>query len=407
MSQVLKMTEFKTSSQSPFVYLDFNATTPPSGQVVLRVSESLNAWGNPSSIHAAGRSPKLLLREARQQISQALRCHPLELVFTSGGSESNTTVIRSVLGEVRASSSCRNEFVTSAVEHPSVMKTMMYVRDQGFKVHVVPVNRDGRFDLEYFKSVISEKTALVSVMFANNETGNLLPLAEITKLAHEVGARVHTDAVQALGKVEVDLKSWGVDYASFSGHKFYALKGCGVLFQKRGSPLASLILGGAQERQRRGGTENVLGIHSLRIMCESFNKVPEKSKQVLRLREYLESEILSRIPSVRVTGAQASRLPNTLSLVIAGVDGETLLMSLDLQGFAVSTGAACSSGNPEPSPVLLAMGLSRAEAQNSLRLSLGWSTTQEEIEAFVSVLVKTVERLRSFSTSVPETSVYA
>jgi cysteine desulfurase len=417
MSQVLKMTEFKTSSSSSFIYFDFNATTPPSVEVASRLSESIESWGNPSSIHAAGRKPKLLLREARTIISKALGCHPLEMVFTSGGSESNNTVIQSVLEDIRkrsqepagaaANIDSRDEFITSAVEHPSVMKTMMHIRELGFTVHVIPVGRDGQLDLDFFKAKLSKKTALVSVMFANNETGNLLPVEEITKLAHQAGALVHTDAVQALGKVEIDLHGWGVDYASFSGHKFYALKGVGVLYQKRGAPLNSLILGGAQERHRRGGTENVMGIHSLRVMCESISEIPERTKKILMLRNYLEAEIIKRIPAVQVTGGSSPRLANTSSLIISGVDGETLLMSLDLQGFAVSTGAACSSGNPEPSPVLLAMGLSKAEAQNSLRLSLGWSTTAEEIESFVTTLSKSVERLRSFSTSSLEPGVYA
>lgn len=405
MSQVLKMTDIINRSLSSHVYLDFNATTPVSAEVIKRLPEALEAWGNPSSIHASGRKPKLLLREARQLMAQSLNCNPLEIVFTSGGSESNTSVLRTFLENLRvekvsvSGAQARNEFITSAVEHPSVMKTMMMFRTLGYTVHVVPVSRDGELDLDFYSSVLSEKTALVSIMIANNETGNIFPVKQLAAMAHAKGAKFHTDAVQALGKLSVDLKDLGVDYASFSGHKFYSVKGCGILFQRKGAPLNSLILGGGQERHRRGGTENVLGVHSLRVMFESIQLVPEKSLALSVLRDSLESQILQKIKNSRVTGQKGRRLANTSSLVIDGADGETLLMSLDLQGFAVSTGAACSSGNPEPSPVLLAMGLTRAEAQNSLRVSLGWNTTQEQIDAFVAALVVIVERLRSFDSS--------
>ncbi len=403
------MTENTNRSSSSHVYLDFNATTPVSGEVVQRLPEALEAWGNPSSIHASGRKPKLLIREARQLIAQSLNCNSLELVFTSGGSESNTTVLRSFLENLRlekekskesgSAAVLRDEFITSAVEHPSVMKTMLMIRSLGFQVHIVPVDCEGHLDLNFYAKVLSAKTALVSIMVANNETGTLFPIKQLTDMAHAVGAKFHTDAVQALGKLRVDLKELGVDYASFSGHKFYALKGCGLLYQKKGAPLNSLILGGGQERHRRGGTENILAIHALRVMFENISAVTENSMRIEKMRDSLESQILQRIQNIKVTAAQGPRLTNTSSLIIAGADGETLLMSLDLQGFAVSTGAACSSGNPEPSPVLLAMGLSRSEAQNSLRISLGWSTSQEQVEAFVSALVAIVARLRSFETS--------
>ena len=244
------------------------------------------------------------------------------------------------------------------------------------------------------QNVLSEKTALVSVMLANNETGNLFPIKELAKLAHEKGALFHTDAVQGLGKIEINLKDLDVDYASFSAHKFYALKGCGVLYAKKGVPQVPFIWGGAQERSRRGGTENVLGILSLGVMAKMKSEILTQSQRIEKLRDNLQLEIFKRIPNCRITGSELNRLPNTLSIVIDGIDGETLLMNLDIKGFAVSTGAACSSGNPEPSPVLLALGLTRAEAQNSLRVSLCWNTTEEDLQKFLNCLIETVKYLR-------------
>jgi cysteine desulfurase len=232
------------------------------------------------------------------------------------------------------------------------------------------------------------------MMLANNETGLLLPIQKLAARAHAAGAKMHVDAVQALGKTPVNLAELGVDFASFSAHKFYALKGCGILYSKKGNDLRPLIFGGGQERHRRGGTENMLGIWALGFMARKLTEMPEKIAQVQILRDEMERAILARIPQVHVTQGDAPRLSNTSSLVLDGVDGETLLMSLDVKGFAVSTGAACSSGSPEPSPILLAMGLSREQAQSSLRVSLGWTTTREEIEEFVSTLQQVIERLR-------------
>jgi cysteine desulfurase len=234
-------------------------------------------------------------------------------------------------------------------------------------------------------------------MLANNETGNIMPVARVSEMAHAVGALVHCDAVQGLGKIPLRFRELGVDLASLSGHKFYALKGCGVLYVRRGLTLTSLIHGGGQERGRRAGTENILAIASLGHMIATHGaRVAAEGDRVRALRDGLEERILREIPGVRLNGATAPRVPNTSSLVLDGVDGETLLMNLDVRGFAVSTGAACSAGNPEPSPVLLAMGLTRDEAQSSLRLSLGWGTTAEDVDAFAETLKAVVERLRGF-----------
>lgn len=375
-----------------YVYLDHNATTPLHPQVKNSLIEELEShFGNPSSIHWAGRKSKNIIRNARQNLAELLSVSPLELIFTSGASESSNTVIQ----VVHSLNLDRNEYICSEVEHPSVLKTMQYLQSLGAVVHKIPVNRNGELDLEFYRKVLSEKTALVSVMLANNETGNIFPVKELARLAHEKGALFHTDAVQGLGKIEINLKDLDVDYASFSAHKFYALKGCGLLYAKKGTPQVPFIWGGAQERSRRGGTENVLGILSLGVMAKMKDEISFQFQRLEKLRNEMQSEIFKKIPDCQVTGSHLNRLPNTLSLVIDGIDGETLLMNLDIKGFAVSTGAACSSGNPEPSPVLLAMGLTRGEAQSSLRISLGWQNTKEEVDRFIVELEKSVLRLRN------------
>lgn len=354
--------------------------------------ELMDISGNPSSIHQDSRVSKTILRETRKKIADFLGCSPLEIIFNSGASEGNNSVLKSVYSLLRET---RNEFLISHVEHPSVLKTAEALRSWGATVHLIPVDRNGSLDLAFLKSKLSSKTALVSVMYANNETGSVFPIQEVSRLARSVGALVHSDCVQMLGKSSIDFKTLDVDYATFSAHKFYSLKGTGFVYVKKSSPWQPLIHGGGQERSRRGGTENVTGIAALNIVLDELKSYESKISEVQRMRDEMETEILQKIPNVSVTAGQGQRLANTSSLVIAGVDGETLLMSLDLKGFSVSTGAACSSGNPEPSPVLLAMGLSRQEAQNSLRISLGWENSESEVKSFISCLVETVEKLRA------------
>lgn len=371
------------------IYLDHNATTPLSLEAENAVKDNLSLFGNPSSIHWAGRKSKNKIREARANVANLLNVSPLEIIFTSGASEANNAVIKTTFQH-----SLKKHFITSEVEHPSVLKTMQYIESLGAKVDYIPVNRDGFLNVEAFKKALTDKTALVSIMYANNETGNLFPIDELVQLAHAKGALFHTDAVQALGKIPVDLAKLGVDYASFSGHKFYSLKGTGVFYAKKGVPQISFIHGGAQERHRRGGTENVLGIVALGAMASQKARIGLEAERIQKMRDEMQHKILTEIPEVTVTAGVAPRVPNTLSLVLNGVDGETLLMNLDIKGYAVSTGAACSSGNPEPSPVLLAMGLTRQEAQNSLRVSLGWGTTEEHVNQFIQDLKVSVQRLR-------------
>jgi cysteine desulfurase len=380
-------------SQNPRrVYFDNNATTPIASEIRENISVWLEAWGNPSSIHWAGRAPKNILRESHQRLAQGFNVHPLEIIFTSGGSESNNTILKTIF-DVETQKNKKPFFITTTIEHPSVLKTLQHLESLGARLEVINISREGDFDWVTFEKLLLEKPSLVSVMYANNETGLILPIKKITEMAQAAGALVHTDAVQAMGKIPLDLQDLGVDYASFSAHKFYALKGTGILYCRRGSPLKPLILGGAQERFRRGGTENVLGLFAINEMAKNLETVLEKGETVRQLRDHFEKRLLE-ISGVSVTHKEGHRLANTSSVVIEGTDGETLLMSLDLKGFAVSTGAACSSGNPEPSPVLLAIGLSREEAQSSLRVSLGWQNTLEEVNALVEELKSIVDRLR-------------
>jgi cysteine desulfurase len=392
---------FSTLRANKRIYLDHNATTPVAESVRDQLGSWAELWGNPSSIHQSGRGPKALMRESRDKVAKALGANPLEIIFTSGGSESNNLALKGVFEAMKKNEafgrSKRDRYLFSDVEHPSVRRTAEYLAEQGAEIAFIPVHRNGSIDLAKYEELLDDRVALVSVMLANNETGNLFPVKEMAARAHAHGALFHTDGVQALGKIPVDLKDLGVDLASFSGHKFYALKGSGVLFARRGITIESLIHGGGQERHRRGGTENLLGIASLGFMCGFKDQIVSRGIEVECLRNRMEARILEEIRGAHLTGAESPRLPTTSSLVIEGVDGETLLMNLDMKGFSVSTGAACSSGSPEPSPVLLAMGLSRNEAQSSLRVGLGWSTTIEEVDAFVDTLKIVISHVRSLS----------
>ncbi len=388
---------FFTQSGKRRIYLDHNATTPVDDEVLARLSSWAIEWGNPSSIHVFGRGPKARLRDARDLVAKAIACSPLEVVFTAGGSEANNMALKGTMAAARARGDQRRHILISALEHPSLKRAAQsLVRDFAAEIEIIPVDRSGQVKVADVQSRLRPgQTLLVSVMLANNETGVLQPVREITQVVHAAGALMHTDAVQALGKIPVSIRELDVDLASFAAHKFYALKGAGALFHRKGVALEALIDGGGQERFRRGGTENLLALSSFGYMCSRIGEVNERAERMRRLRDEFESQVRQRIAGVSITAATSPRLPSTSSLVIPGVDGETLLMALDMDGFAVSTGAACSSGSPEPSPVLLAMGLSRDEAQASLRVGIGWSTTSSDLNEFLEALVRVVERLRS------------
>ena len=389
------MQNYSNSLSHQRIYLDYNATTPHLPELRSRWAELGDLSGNPSSIHFDSRVPKTVIRETRQKIAELLSCSPLEIVFNSGASEGNSSVLRSLFDHFKNQQ--RNEFLISQVEHPSVQKTVHYLSSQGAIIHFIPVSKDGRIDLNFIREKLSAKTALVSVMYANNETGTVFPIKDIAELAHAVGAYMHSDCVQLLGKANVEFADLGVDYATFSAHKLYSIKGTGFCFIRKNSPWVPLIHGGGQERGRRGGTENVIGIAALNIVLDEFRNCESKIALMSNLRDSMEQKIIASIPDVSITAEVAPRISNTSSLIIDGIDGETLLMTLDLKGFSVSTGAACSSGNPEPSPVLLAMGLTKQEAQSSLRVSLGWATQESQIHSFVQTLSDTVLKLREIN----------
>lgn len=379
------------------IYFDFNATTPADGEVLKQVPQWLALWGNPSSIHAHGRGPKKLLRESRRSIAKSLQCHPLEIVFTSGGSESNNMALKGLLTALKKKDSKRHRVLLGGIEHPSVLKQIPDLQAMGFTVERIPVNKNGQYDLKFYQEKLDDQVALVSVMLANNELGTIAPLQTMISQAKEVGAFFHSDMVQALGKYPFSLQALPVDLASFSSHKVYALKGSGLLFIRKGTPFESLTQGGAQERGRRAGTENTVAIASFAHRIAVLDSA-SFAAEVAPLRDFFESSIAKEIPGVEILGQASPRLANTSCFTIVDVSGESLLMNLDIRGFSVGTGAACSSGNPEPSPVLLAIGLSRDQAQSSLRISLGKDTTKAEVESLARALAEVVVHLRKLQT---------
>ena len=378
------------------VYLDANATTKPDQDLVKKVSLwLLEGWANPSSIYQEAREPKLLLRKAYKNLANCLNVSPFEIIFTSGGTESNNHAIKGVYEALKDTGKTR--YIFSDVEHPSVLEPAKWIEKQkGMEVCYCSIDKDGNFDLKEYESYLNDKVALVSVMFANNETGHVFPIKNLAQKAHEVGALFHTDMVQALGKEEFCLKDLDVDLASFSAHKFYSLKGSGALYVKKNTPLKNLILGGKQERGRRAGTQNVLSAVCFAEICEqNKDRLKEEIQKVRALRDELEEEILETISDVIIVGRRGLRVSNTINLIVKDLYSESLLINLDLKGFSLSAGSACSSGISSGSHVLLAMGFTRNEVQRSLRVSLSWGTTRADIKAFAKVLKEEVERLRA------------
>jgi cysteine desulfurase len=378
------------------VYLDHNATTP----VLPAVLEAMTTvfrddFGNASSVHAFGQAAKRRLEEARRQVAHALGAQPNEIVFTSGGTEADNLAI---LGLVRYDTRPVKHVITSAIEHPAVLETCAQLEREGVEVTRVPVNSQGLVDPDDVRRALRRETVLITIMHANNELGTIQPIAEIARLAREAGVWMHSDGVQALGKTPVDVNELGVDLYSISGHKIYGPKGVGALFVRQGVPLGRIQFGGHHERDRRPGTENVPGAVGLAaaisLMQSDFE---QETARLARLRDRLEQGILERVPNVSVNGRGAPRVPNTSNICFRGVDGEALLIALDLVGFAVSSGSACSSGASEPSHVLTAIGLDRKDARASLRFSLGRLNTEDQIEALIEAVAEAVARLRALA----------
>lgn len=378
------------------VYLDNNATTKVDKRVIKKMNEVLEqGWGNPSSLHYRGQLAKKVLEESREIIASFLKVEPKEIIFTSGGTESNNLAI---FGAVKAYEKKGKHLLTSKIEHRSVLKVFHYLEHHGYEVDYIPVDSQGRVELGYVEKKIRDDTALVSVMFANNEIGTIQPVREIVEIAKKKGAIIHCDAVQALGKVPFDLQELGVDLASFSAHKIYAPKGIGALFVRRGTKLVPLSYGGHQERGRRPGTENIPCIagfaEAIRLIKEEGKFWEEKMRE---LRDYLEIELLSNFRNLKINGASAMRIPNTSNILFPGMDAELILMNLDMKGIAVSTGSACQAGSTEPSYVIKALGIDERLARGALRISLGKDNTKEEINYFVRSLKKVIELIEEES----------
>jgi cysteine desulfurase len=381
------------------VYLDYNATAP-------LLPEALEAalpyyhvvWGNASSIHRQGREARIAVEEAREQVAQLIGApNPLDIVFTSGGTEANNLAIR---GYVYGNRARGNHIITTGVEHPAVLDTCQALVQQGFELSILPVDDQGHVDPEALVRSIRPQTLLLSVIYGNHEVGTLQPLAELIDVAHAHEVAVHVDAVQAVGRVEVDVATLGIELLSLSGHKFGGPQGVGTLYigSSIGSTMQAIIHGGHQERERRAGTEDVPTIVALGTACALMRqRLADEGKRLTRLRDHLESGVLSRISETRLLARGNERLPNTANVSFAGVKGEALVFNLDLLGVAASTGASCSSRQGAPSQVLEAMGVCREASEGSVRFSMGWGTTEEDIERVLEVLPSAVERLRMLS----------
>ncbi len=377
-------------------YFDHNATTPVSAEVLeVLLPALLEVYGNASSIHYFGQLAKQRLEMARRETASLLHCDPKEVVLLSGGTEADNLAI---LGGVRSHAASTKHVITSTIEHPAVLNPCRQLEREGIDVTYVPVGSDGVVNPREIRKALRPDTVLISVMHANNELGTIQPIQEIAAIAREANVLFHSDGVQAAGKIPVDVRSLGVDMYSISGHKLYAPKGTGALYVKNGTRLTPIQYGGRHERERRPGTENVPGAVALgRAAATAVENLGAESARIASLRDRLEQGILARIPSCGVNSQWSPRTPNTTNIFFDGLEGEAMVISLDLKGFAVSSGSACSSGAVEPSHVLLAIGLSRERARASLRFSLGHSNTEEQVDALIDAVAESAAQLRKLS----------
>ena len=379
------------------IYLDHNATTPVDPVAVQAMTGALqDLFGNASSVHYYGQRAKAAIDAARSAVGGLIGAEASEVIFTSGGTEADNFAIRGTAEALEVTG--RKHLITCGIEHEAVLNTFKALARRGWKTTVLPLDSSGIVLPDRLREVIADDTALVSIMHANNEIGTIQPIAELAAIAHERGALFHTDAVQSTGKIPVSVRSLGVDLLAMSAHKFYGPKGVGALWARRGVRLAPFLNGGKQERNRRAGTENVPGIIAMGAVAErATHKMADESERLSALRDRLERGILGSVPNTEVNGARNARVPNTTNISFDRIEAESLLIALDLEGVAVSTGSACSSGTLEPSHVLKAMGLSSHRAQNSIRFSLGASNTEEQIDHVISILPRIVAKLRSLS----------
>ena len=379
------------------IYLDHNSTTPVHSAVVTAVKTALEQhFGNASSVHFFGQNSKTVVDDARTSVAKLIGANPQEIVFTSGGTESDNLAIRGVAESTAPTK--RLHLITTSIEHEAVLQTFKALSKRGWKTTLVPVGQSGIVETEALEAAITDDTALVSIMHANNEIGTVQPLAALAEIAHQYGALFHTDAVQSVGKLDIAVADLGIDLLSLSAHKFYGPKGIGALWVRRGSRLVSTSTGGRQERNRRAGTENVPAIAGLGIASRlALENAARNAEHISTLRDKLETGILQTVSGTIVNGDPSNRISNTTNISFDRVEAESLLIALDLEGVAVSTGSACSSGTLEPSHVLRAMGFGAHRTQNSIRFSLGSDNTSEEIDRVIDLLPKLVRKLRGVS----------
>ncbi len=377
------------------IYLDNNATTPIDPQVAARIADfAREHFGNPSSLYPIGREIKEMINEARQTIANALGTSRSEIIFTGSGTEADNFAIRGILD----AHPDKNEFITSAIEHPAVIQTANYLEKKGCKVTYVPVDSKGVIDIDFLKKAISHRTALISIMLANNEIGTIQPIKEVSKIAKENGVLVHSDAVQAFGKIEVKVDSLGVDLLSISAHKIYGPKGIGALYIRKGTKISPLIYGGHQEREMRAGTENTIGIVGFGEAVRVMQKRGLQDKKLInKLAEKLKKGIEDKIPNVKFNGHETQRIKGTLNFSFFGLEAEAILLALATKEIYVSTGSACSEGSEEVSHVLQAIGLRPEVVRSSIRMSLGRFNTEEDIDTVLRELPEIVENLRKIS----------
>jgi cysteine desulfurase len=379
------------------IYLDHNATTPPSDTVVSRMASTLrDEFGNPSSVHHFGQKAKAVIDEARSAVAELIGADPGDVVFTGGGTEGDNLAIRGAAEALEPTG--RKHLIASAIEHEAVLNTLKALARRGWKTTLLPVDESGIVSPDALRAAITDETALVSVMHANNEIGTVQPIAVLSAIARERRALFHTDAVQSAGKIPIDVKALGVDLLSISAHKFCGPKGVGALWIRRGVRLQTPLTGGKQERNRRAGTENVAGIVGMGVAArEAIAKMESEATRLAALRDRLEDGVLRAVTGTALNGARSPRVPNTTNISFDRTEAESLLIALDLEGIAVSTGSACSSGTLEPSHVLKAMGFPPHRTQNSLRFSLGAANTEADIDRVIAVLPGVVEKLRSLT----------
>ena len=390
-------------AKNGIVYLDHAGTTPMDPRVLeVMMPYFSQLYGNPSSLHAVGQEARYALDESRERVSQVLHCRPREVVFTGGGTESDNAALQGVATALHETG---NHVITSSAEHHAVLHACQNLETQGFDVTYLPVDSYGMIHPDAVYDAITDRTTLVSIMYANNEIGTINPIPEIAEVVQKRAGEfertivMHTDAVQAAGYLDLSVRRLGVDMLSLSGHKIYGPKGTGVLYIKRGTPFLPLILGGGQERERRAGTENIPGIVGISVALEMADSQKEAtSAHCLSLRDRIIQTVLERIPGTHLNGHPTCRLPNNANFSFTGVEGEPILLGLDMAGIAASSGSACSSGSLEPSHVLLALGQSAELARGSLRITLGKDNTAEEIDYLLEELVALVGNLRQLPT---------